>query len=178
MENLKLGEIITTEQHRDAIHIAVVPVVASAPIVRGGLVSIAGGQAYNGSVEDAVGVADPFLRVARVEQGQAFWLYLNPGSITSLRHEWTHPALDGTPDTAAARKVVQAMAESMGLSYSALMDYGSEHAKGWDDGYVTQMGDESWRDGFSAETFWPAYELLTGEVVPEDKKEHFFSCSC
>lgn len=176
-ENLNLGQIITTPQNRDAIHIAVVPMVAGHTLHRGECVRIEGGKAVTALDAARVGVVDPFLS-GTVAEGQTFWLFLNPGSITSLRHEWTHPALDGTPDVQVAKGVIARMADNMGLSAASLMDYGTYHAKGWDEGYVVQQGSEEWRDGFNADIFWPAYELVTGEAVPEDKKDHFFSCSC
>lgn len=182
MDNLKLGEIITTEQNRDAIHIAVIPVEAGQKLLPGERVWMDGGKAMLGAI-GSIGVVDPFLRLDfAVQPGQKFWLYLNPGSITSLRHEWTHPAFEkpAIVETApsAAEKTIRDMAENMGLSYGALVEFGRDHAQDYDDGYVVQQGDESWRDNFNAEAFWPAYEAVTGEKVPENKRDHFFSCSC
>jgi hypothetical protein len=44
-----------------------------------------------GPCDQPIGVVDPFL-VKPVEPGQRFWLFLYPGSITGLRHVWSHPA--------------------------------------------------------------------------------------
>ncbi len=94
-ENLGLGKLITDENvQRDAIHIAVVPVIAAMVILPGQSIKFA----YKNNTDlvcpagnDLIGVADPFLPNP-VEVGQRFWMWLTPGSITSLRHDWTHPA--------------------------------------------------------------------------------------
>lgn len=96
-ENLGLGKIITTPQaHRDAIHIAVAPVWAGERLAPGEHIGLNRHGMAVGDVDPQIGVVDPFLRET-VEPGQCFWLYLYPGSITSLRHDWTHPAFDHTP---------------------------------------------------------------------------------
>jgi hypothetical protein len=75
---------------RDAVHVAVAPVVAAAHLLPGQHVGVlADGRA--GADEEPIGVVDPFLTEA-VRPGQRFWLLLYPGTITSLRHVWTHPA--------------------------------------------------------------------------------------
>lgn len=101
MEQLHLGQIITTPQERDAIHIAVVPVTAAHMMAPGQRVGLDDAGMANARF-DYVGVIDPFLRV-NVEAGQQCWLYLEPGSITSLRHDWTHPAFPAVPIPAIDR---------------------------------------------------------------------------
>lgn len=91
-EALGIGKIITTPQTRDAIHVAVVPVFAAEKLFPGNHVGISGPLMHAGRAFGApVGIVDPYLTLP-VEQGQEFWLFLYPGSVTSLRHVWTHPA--------------------------------------------------------------------------------------
>ena len=105
MEAPKLGELVTGPAGRDAVHVAVMSVEAGerlaprTPV----LVGVQDGKAYEWDWVGSVGIVDPFLGNA-VEKGQRFWLCLWPGTITSLRHVWSHPAFD-----AVARKRMEDM---------------------------------------------------------------------
>lgn len=96
-----MGKILLDkgEYGRDAIHLAVVPVIAAHALYPGQHVGLIDDDKA-GEVESPVGVVDPFLKVS-VKTGEKFWLCLYPGSVTSLRHVWTHPAFafSGEKDT-------------------------------------------------------------------------------
>jgi hypothetical protein len=90
----QLGQVIENgDRRRDAIHIAVAPVTAAARLIPGQHVGLVeqGNLELVGPCERNIGVVDPFL-AQPVEPGQRFWLFLYPGTITGLRHIWTHPA--------------------------------------------------------------------------------------
>lgn len=90
----QLGQLIGDgDRRRDAIHIAVAPVTAAERLTPGQHVGLVeeGNPELVGPCDDNIGIVDPFL-VEGVEPGQRFWLFLYPGSITGLRHVWTHPA--------------------------------------------------------------------------------------
>ncbi len=93
----ELGKLIDGVAARDAIHVAVAPVTAGQSLLPGQHVGLTNGVAlFN---DDPIGIVDPFLTEA-VEQGQRFWLLIYPGTITGLRHVFSHPAFaPKTPET-------------------------------------------------------------------------------
>src|SRR5271165_1998507 len=89
----QLGKLITTEQERDAIHIAVCPVTAGKDLKPGEHIGLIGDDFVVGPSVNNIGVVDPFL-TEDVKVGQCFYMFLYPGTITGLRHEWTHPMFE------------------------------------------------------------------------------------
>jgi hypothetical protein len=87
-----LGKLIESNAFRDAVHIAVAPVVAGETLSPGRHVKLGDDlRATSGGASETIGIVDPFL-TADVQQGQRFWLFLYPNTVTGLRHAWTHPA--------------------------------------------------------------------------------------
>ncbi len=99
MEQYKpnLGEIPAVDARRDAVHIAVAPVVAAHELLPRTNVSINDdGHAEQNIARNPIGIVDPFLHNV-VAKGQRFWLFLYPDTITNLRHVWEHPAFRAKP---------------------------------------------------------------------------------
>jgi hypothetical protein len=89
----QLGQLIEDgDLRRDAVHVAVAPVTAAERLMPGQAVGMASEDSLElvSPCEQNIGIVDPFLKKA-VEPGQRFWLFLYPGTITGLRHVWTHP---------------------------------------------------------------------------------------
>lgn len=88
-----LGKLCDHTARRDCVHVALAPVEAGTLIEPGESVKLVGGLAFPTFPEDPhrIGVADPFL-TQDINRGEKFFLLLLPGSITGLRHVWTHPA--------------------------------------------------------------------------------------
>jgi hypothetical protein len=95
-----LGKIIEGQAFRDAIHIAVAPVVAGCDIRPGAHVQLNTSRPAGTELKAiwcepdnkaAIGIADPFLK-EEIKRGQTFWLFLYPGTAEGLRHAWLHPA--------------------------------------------------------------------------------------
>jgi hypothetical protein len=84
---------------RDCVHVAVAPVVAGIEMDPGQGVTKGGdGLFYSFPLDHdgCLGVVDPF-RTEPVKRGERFWLLLKPGTITGLRHMWSHEAFVAQP---------------------------------------------------------------------------------
>jgi len=199
MSDVGIGKLITSEQKRDAIHVAVAPVVAQQKLYPGqriGLVERS--QHFVEADPGGEGIVDPFL-LGPVFPDQSFWMFLMPNTVTGMRHEWQHPAFQPLPDEmnrkiaadpegvrAAtdlenARSWMQDFARECRLSYEEVISAGREYVKTGE--YFTQYNDESARDaiycGNNKKLFWDNFEILTGvKVSEEDRDGSVFSCSC
>lgn len=175
MENLGIGKIITTEQHRDAIHVAIVPMVAGMMLSPGQHVSIAPDRtAYAG--KNPIGVVDPFLS-CDVKNKQTFWLFMYPNTVTNLRHDWTHPAFaeqSATSELEASIAWMREAARSLGVSYETLVGSGSPLVEG---DYINNG--EHIRDIWYGldEEFWKHHKIITGRDVSMNDRGGF-TCSC
>ena len=166
---------LTARFSRDAIHMAVIPVTADERLHPGAPVSIAEHRAVLAPVADAVGVVDPFLPDF-VEKGQRFWLLLKPGSITGLRHEWSHPEFPSrlVADIAEHEESERWLREFIGDAES----YGDTFEGVIDDLVAGRGGTLYGREESQApEEFWFHLERFTGIAVPRAGNEYFV-CRC
>jgi len=169
-----IGKLADDGAGRDAIHVAVAPMIATERLWPGQHVGVIGDRA--GVREPFVGIVDPFLAGA-VQEGQRFWLFLYPNTVTLLRHQWTHPAFsDAAPAQSSSEAWLRLHAEAIGLSYGRLIElanewlqYGEYHTLSYDTPDVVYEDNEK---------FWTHFEVVTGKKVDADKRQTFISCSC
>ena len=192
----KLGTILTGGEQRDAVHVAVAPGIAAMLLRPGEHV----GFVNNGDLElfgpkgcvgcsQPVGIVDPFLTKV-VQPGQRFFVFLYPRTITSMRHEWTHPAFTPPPQQVADDVVRASLTWFDGFAKKHLDDNGNEYqvddliesGKNFlrnEGDIIIQRGDSTLRDETPAREFWHHFAIVTGIKVPgiflDDAP---FSCSC
>lgn len=177
-EDLEIGKIITTERHRDAIHIAVAPMRAAEKLNPGQHVGILP-DGRVGIAAKSIGIVDPFLTDC-VEPDEQFWLFMYPNTITSLRHEWAHPAFTAQAPIetlkSRSRKWIEAFAAELDQTFNKLMNA----AVLWvEEEEYTLDNSETYKhmDQTMWPLFWHHYEILTETKVKNHKAE-FFTCSC
>lgn len=176
---LGLGQIVTTPQEKDAIHIAVAPVVAGIALAPGYHVGL--NQKGEADLLDPIGVVDPFLKRG-VAKGETFWLYLYPGTIKSLRHEWEHPAFKASEPVDASKQASLAWMQKWANKHMGEDYYGEGRlteeaalARAISAGEDNNVGPyEDARDHIDG-TWWTHWEIITGKT---GERGSYFSCSC
>jgi hypothetical protein len=192
MSDTRVGTLIGPDAERDAIHIAVAPVVANHPLWPGEKVEILDKDRARSTLgSSGIGIVDPFLQ-DRVKEGERFWLFLDPGSITSLKHSWSHPAFpadrpmvtqdpsgrrsDSTAKS-AAEKWLRGLARMHGVDYDTMIraaqsaaETGSGHM-GDHEGFAEDIAD-------LRDEFWANVSIVTGCKIPDDPEEVYFNCAC
>ena len=176
MDNLKtLGKLIIgkSEQERDAVHVAIASVTAAETLSPGQHIGFIGTNTETvGPTLHNIGIVDPYLKV-KVPRGGRFWMWLYPGTITSLQHIWDHPSFVN-PVTGASEVWLREFADSADMSYESLLDAAEAYIK-YDD-YVCEGG--RYEGFYTPEVFWDHYEVVTSKKVEPRKRGNFFSCSC
>lgn len=158
-----LGTILEGTEGRDAIHLAVEPVIAAEKMFPGHHVRLmADGRAGGGLPKDCVGIVDPFLP-RPVERGERFWLVVYPRQITSLRHVWTHPAFpEAVPSASAtASPATRDVGQQIEENNRALAELVARCAADPD----SRAASEAWLREFIARSDCPDYETVMAAAV-------------
>ena len=191
MSDVLLGETPTVD-YRDAIHVAVIPMVADVMLRPGQRVGVLNGRAGPGWKE--IGIVDPFL-VDVVPRGEKFWLCLFPGSVEGMRHHWQHSSFseDMEPEVRSGNKEssehwIRTYLDGADctITYEELLElvknekcgnhdeYGYWNGYSIDGEYLHSSGSDS--HGPIRSELWDHLEIVTGKKVVN--RPHSFSCSC
>jgi hypothetical protein len=164
---------------RDAIHLAVEPVIAGQMLAPGAHVGIVNGRAIIDAPKK-LGIVDPFI-TGFIPDGSKFWLVVYPRQITSLRHVWSHPDFEDKQSgvtehdpVAASKAWIANFAEMIDQTYNRLM----QAAALWvEDEEYTYDNSETYKEHWDKfPEFWIHYEVVTGKTAKD--KGSFFTCSC
>jgi hypothetical protein len=188
----KIGKLLEPGEQRDAIHVAVLPVVAGQQLEPGDHVHVkvgSGAFAFKGG--DTVGIVDPYL-TKEVEIGERCFVFLYPNTVTDMRHHWAHPALETLPavDKAISVKWMNEFAATLwDYDEAANYDEEMENRKTFTADEVMEMAknfletEECYTFGTSSHEevppeFWHHFQVITGVKVQAPAQQSFFRCSC
>lgn len=172
----KIGKLLSEGEQRDAIHVAVAPAIAARRLRAGQHVGLAEDGRITDRTKKPIGIVDPFLPVV-VLPNERCWLFLYPNTITSLRHEWVHPAFavrDVVSPVAQAKAWITKFAEGYGVTYEEMVGAAADWVAGEE--YFCRGG--TFEGEYVPDEFWDHYEAATGRTVESGKRESFFTCSC
>jgi hypothetical protein len=173
--DIGIGSLCGPDAKRDAIHFACAPVVAGHGLARGEWVNMKEGMAFACSQRHAIGIVDPFLTDG-VAAGSRFWLILNAGSITDLRHHWEHPAF---PDVEVpfAKQMLEETAREWEITYDEMIEGLTNYSR--DEHFWFNQDGESrslWTSHDCPPALWDAFQAVTGIKVA--KRAEYFTCAC
>lgn len=180
MSDAGIGKLIEGESNRDAIHVAIAPVVANEMLRPGeavGFIEDGNTSLVGRKVDGLIGIVDPYLKEP-VLKNDSFWLFLYPNTVTGMRHHWSHPAFTENKPTQTdkAGGIIEKTAAEFGLVYVEFMDYVRDYLRTGES--ACDGGRWEGQSLWGNDEFWNAYEEVTGTKVPEDDRGGVFSCSC
>jgi hypothetical protein len=183
-----IGKLLKGEFERDAIHIAVLPVICDDEYLSpGDSIGLIYGSTervkYRDSRNGSIGVVDPYLREG-VRKGEKFWMFINPNTITGLRHQWHHPVIDASqPAPLNGSEVwLRQFADRWNFDYDEMIATASIEGIDNDYNFITAQGvDLHSREelGEDHDLFWQHLEALTGKKFDIGHRMNLhWSCSC
>lgn len=187
MSDTKVGVLIDETAQRDAIHIAVAPVISSGNYRPGEHVGFMPDGRVGIRAEKKIGIVDPFLENG-VCADEWCYVFLYPQTVTGIRHHWSHPAFKEC-DSKKGEVVTAPVSEAW------LKDYVRSHCPYWeneaDGGYsqfIHYVENQRWifyngsdchslADVENPEELFHHLGIVLGKKIDSDYFEAF-TCSC
>ena len=188
-EQSTLGKLLEGHAPRDAIHIAIVSVIAHERMFPGMPVGVNENLRASPEFTPHIGIIDPYL-TEPVDPGDYCYLCLYPQSITALKHHWSHPvfdelerklmeiadARDKSLEQAESEKWLDDFARRIGMEFTELVTSLDEYME---DGTEIKMGhDFSDMPGPCREEvpqMWRHYAIVRG-LTPKARPSPFYTC--
>ncbi len=199
---VELGKLVEDMSiGRDAIHIAVIPVIAAEKLYPSQKISCNDLlYAVSDNSDRYMGIVDPFLTSPLFKEDK-FYMMLKQDSITGLKHVWSHPIIDSickdrleneedvmddTSRISDSMIWMRNFAKKLNMTYSSLMlladnMFEGENYKIDSNGNITDYGGEDARDLWYSESiqFWIHYAIIRNlPPIKETDDLGGFSCAC
>lgn len=186
--NIRLGKIICLDEPvaRDAVHIAIVPLIAGETLSPGVPIRLSLADKNIAISEptryEGIGIVDPFIS-PYVRKGERFWCFIYPETITGMRHHWQHPNLDmpDRPISGESHMWLLQFADRWNMDYESMIEEATSRRPS-DAGYILARG----RDlnspeqlGEDHDLFWDHLEKMTGMTFDQAHRDAVtWACTC
>ena len=182
-----IGKLIEGDMERDAIHVAIAPVVSFEILKPGQHIGFVGDfgdtELVGAGSQKLIGIVDPFLN-DDVQKRKRFWMFLYPNTITSLSHNWSHPEFErdsfvrNALDTkyVISREWIESFAynDCERLAFDELIIAAENWVK-----HGESLNEGGRFEGCRIpEEFWEHFENVNDKKVDDSDRRSFFSCSC
>lgn len=174
-ENM-LGRAPVAIGTRDAVHVAVIAMIAGEDLEPGTPVGIRGaGKVFKIERGNSIGVVDPFLWTI-AHPGEVVWVCIEPGTITGMTHHWEHPDFtdakaSGIPDFVAE------IAATCGKSVEALLQDCRGFVQTNENGWIMDNS-ERYKD-VSSDDWSRLWDWMREEFNVDCKSRYIpYTCSC
>ena len=196
MIDIVLGQLANENSQRDAIHIAIAPVVAATNLKPGAHVGLDNNGEATGTTDFPIGIVDPFLS-HKVLRGETFYLLLYQNTVTGMRHHWSHPSFEDNKIVESSFEYTkeesekwlrafindsecptydEVLAAATGGELSIMSPEYYDTAYENDGEYLHFSGRDA--HGNIPPEFWDHIENVTGIKIPKNKRASYWSCSC
>lgn len=181
-----VGSILEESAERDAIHVAVAPVIAGQKLWAGAKI----GFSHDNVVMEeeslfglkAIGIVDPFLQTS-IEEGQRFFMFLNPGTVTTMKHYWEHPSFPSESnkinlEKKSSEEWLRAFANKQHFDYNDMLSEAQDS-----DGCIVAFGQDLHSseelDPGDFDLFWQHISVVTERTFDQVHRQSVaWSCSC
>lgn len=182
MEPVEVGKILQSGEQfeRDAIHVAIIPVMADMILYPGQSVGVCEKQIPKvDTMSESVGIVDPFLK-DRIFPGQWFYLFLFPRTVSNLRHNWSHPAFfENAKDIQRSIEWLKNFASRHNFSYPYDGEGPYKEMMRQVKVYLSRgtSDSDSWQHIELDNTFWDHIETVLDQKIVDYRTE-YIPCSC
>jgi len=188
MSDVDLYSPPASDAVRDAVHVAIVPLICGDNYLYAGMsVKLAYGttdtaikcdDVYNDGKIESIGVVSPFLKDREIiRKGDRFWCMLNPGTVTGMKHHWEHPLFDSPTNLVSDSELwLRRFAETWNFDFDDMISAAKEGdyilARGTDLHGKSELGEDY-------TLFWHNLELYLGRKFSDDHREQVnWTCTC
>lgn len=179
-----IGKTLNKKNHpkRDAIHIAIVPVILDdgyfSPGIKVKLAPQGGGVVRPVTCYDekGIGILDPYHE-GRFKKGDVVWCFMHPNSTRGIRHDWSNPDVDEFKPACNKHELwLKNFADRYGMNFERMIRIARKpevvggEIQDWIIANAVDLHNRKELDKGDEDLFWSHLEKFTGDVFTKNTR--------